>query len=80
MKTSLTIEESLYRAARKEALRSGRSLSEIITSWAKEGLRSIQEKGKQKKPELKSVDLGDLNVDISSRRDWLDIINPPRLK
>ena len=35
MKTSLTIEDSLFKAAKKEADRLGKTVSEMISLWAR---------------------------------------------
>jgi len=73
MKTSLNIEESLYKAAREEALRTGRPLSEVISRWAAAGRKALLREVKKKKRVLKSVNLGGPSqIDLSSRRDWYD--------
>lgn len=76
MKTSLVIEDSLFKAARKEAQKQKKTLSEIISFWARIG-RQMLSKHKTKANELKAVDLGGpSSVDINSRRDWLDTLEP----
>jgi len=73
MKTSLNIEESLYKAARGEALRTGRPMSEIISRWAAAGRKALLKEVKGGKRTLNSVDLGGPSqIDLSSRRDWYD--------
>ncbi len=77
MKTSLLIEDSLFEAARKEAQKERKTLSEVITSWARLGYQSFKEAKKSKKSGgVKTVNLGGAaQIDINSRRDWLDLLN-----
>ncbi len=76
MKTSLLIEDGLFRAAKKEAQKRKKTLSEIISFWARVG-RQMLSKQKTKFKALKAVDLGGpSSVDINSRRDWMDTLEP----
>ena len=76
MKTSLLIEDSLFREAKKEAEKQRRTLSEVISEWARLG-RDVLKKARLKKGpgRLRSVDLGgSASVDLNSRRDWMDLL------
>jgi hypothetical protein len=75
MKTSLNIEDSLYHLAKKEAASRGKTISEVISSWARIGMEYLSKKGKEKRPALKTVNLGSTSqIDLNSRRDWMDLL------
>lgn len=74
LKTSLNIEESLLKEAKKYAEKHGRTLGETITYWARLGCESLKAKHRQNaKAKPIPLDLGGgAKVDLTSRRDWLD--------
>ena len=73
MKTSLTIENSLFKAAQKESEKTGKTLSETISYWARVGRENLFKKKKKQAIKFKSVDLGGpASIDLNSRRDWID--------
>ena len=75
MKTSLILEDRLFREARKEAQARGKTISETISHWARVGWETLK-KGQKGRRRLKAVDLGGpALVDLSSRRDWMDTLN-----
>ncbi len=75
MKTSLILEDSLFREAKKEAERERKTLSEVISHWARLGRDVLKRKKAGGRPALKSVDLGGpASVDLNSRRDWIDTL------
>lgn len=75
MKTSLILEDSLFREAQKEARRCKRTLSEVISDWARAGRETLKRRAKAVRPTLKSVDLGGpASVDVNCRRDWMDLL------
>ena len=76
MKTSLVIEDSLFKAAQKEAQKTGATLSETISYWARLGREMLVKNKKNKsKRSFKPVNLGgSALVDINSRRDYLDLL------
>ncbi len=76
MKTSLNIEDSLFKAAQNEAHQSGKTLSETIGTWARVGRDFLS--AKKKKPDiskLKTMDLGPPLIDINCRREWMDALD-----
>lgn len=76
MKTSLVLEDSLYNKAKQAALKTGKSISEIISLWARIGMEASNTKKRSKNPILNTVDLGDTSlIDLSSRRDWMDSLD-----
>ncbi|MBI2339406.1 MAG: hypothetical protein HYU99_03415 [Deltaproteobacteria bacterium] len=75
MKTTLMIDNFLFKEARKEAVKTGRSLSETISLWARAG-HAAMSRGKKRPPVLKTVDLGGpAAIDINSRRNWMDALD-----
>lgn len=78
MKTSLNIEDSLFRDAQKEALKERKTISEIISLWAREGKKilQVQKKSRTGRRKLEAINLGDpARVDLTSRRDWMDTLD-----
>ncbi len=77
MKTSLTLDARLVQAARKEAEKSGKTLSETITLWARLGWELLQKQQRTPRThQLKTVDLGGpAMIDLHCRRDWLDTLD-----
>jgi hypothetical protein len=71
MKTSLILDDRVFEDAKKESHRTGKAISEIISSWASLG-RDIwrQKKGKAKKT-FKPLNLGEEKIDLSNRKDWM---------
>lgn len=75
MKTSLNIDDRLFKAARREAQKSGKNLSETITAWARIGQQALKRRGRGGR-KLRTVNLGGpSSIDLSSRRDWMDSLD-----
>ncbi|MBI4366061.1 MAG: hypothetical protein HY543_04500 [Deltaproteobacteria bacterium] len=76
MKTSLILDDRVFQAAKRESQRSGRSLSALISDWARIGLETLKHTAKRKHRQLKTVDLGGpARLDLNSRRDWMDTLD-----
>ena len=76
MKTSLIIEDSVFKDAKKESAKSDQSISMIINEWAALGRAAWKKHKKQKKtPAFKPVNLGKQKMDLSSRDVWMDTID-----
>ena len=77
MKTSLIIEDGVFKDAKKESAKSGQSISMIISQWAVLGRAAWKKHKKQKKkiPPFKPVNLGKQKLDLSSRDVWMEIID-----
>lgn len=76
MKTSLIIEDSLFEAAKKEAGRQNKNISEMIVMWARAGYKHLSHESKKtnRKKKLAPLDLGGpAKLDLTSRRDWMDL-------
>ncbi len=71
MKTSLILDDRVFEDAKKESHKTGRAISEIISSWASLG-RDVwrQKKSKVSKP-FKPLNLGEEKVDLTNRKDWM---------
>ena len=76
MKTSLIIEDSIYDKAKQFALQTGKSISEVISLWARIGMEASNSKKRAKNSKLKTVDLGsEVSMNLDSRRDWMDTLD-----
>jgi hypothetical protein len=73
MKTSLVIDDRIFEDAKKEADRSGKTISEIISRWAQLGREMWKQEQKSKKPkEFKPRSLGAPLIDLSNRKNWME--------
>lgn len=71
MKTSLILDDRVYEDAKKESHKTGKAISEIISSWASLG-RDVwrQKKRKSSKP-FQPLNLGEEKIDLTNRKDWM---------
>ncbi len=71
MKTSLILDDRVFEDAKKESHKTGKAISEIISSWASLG-RDVwrQKKGKASKP-FQPLNLGKEKIDLTNRKDWM---------
>jgi hypothetical protein len=77
LKTSLVIDEALYQAAKREALRIKTSISTVISLWARQGRDKMRKEKKNNR--FEPVDLGGRSsIDLSRRKDWLEYIEDVR--
>jgi len=74
MKTSLIIDDSLFKEAKREAERENKTLSETISYWARVG-RNYLKKSKKSPKKLKTVNVGRPLISLKSRREWMDILD-----
>lgn len=75
MKTSLNIDDAVFKAAQRETLKNKRTLSEIISEWARLGRYAVL-KRKNKPSKIKTVNLGGpARFDLNSRRNWMDFLD-----
>ncbi len=73
MKTSLIIDDRVFEDAKKEANKSGKTISEVISKWAQVGRQVFKQKIKNQLPkEFKAKNLGAPQMDLSSRKDWME--------
>lgn len=76
MKTSLVLDDRLFRAARQEAQRNGKTLSETISHWARVGWEALRRERTTRRTTFHAVDLGGAAaIDLHSRRDWMDTLD-----
>ena len=78
MKTSLILDERVFEDAKKEAHKSGRSVSEVISLWAALGREAWRQKKGQSTKKFKSLDLGAEKVDLTSRKEWMEDLDDDR--
>ena len=75
MKTSLNLDNYIFKAAQKEAQKTGKTLSETISLWARTGFEHIRQQKTRSHKTPQAVDLGGpASIDLSSRRDWRDLL------
>jgi len=79
MKTSLTLDDSLYEDAKKAAGRTGRTISATVSEWARIG-RKLERQRAQRKPSLAPVDLGRPLMNIDSRDALMDALDDDRTR
>ena len=74
MKTSLVIDDRVFEEAKKESGKSGRTISEVISKWAQIGRDVLKQSQKDQKSrrEFKPRDLGQPQIDLSNRKDWME--------
>ena len=77
MKTSLIINDYVFKEAQKESLESNSTLSEVISRWASEGLKLFKQRSKVGVKKFKPVTVGKVLIDINSR-DWMDQLSGER--
>lgn len=78
MKTSLNLNDDVFEAAKREALRTGRTISEIVSEWARTGRDALKNKARRGK-KFQPVDLGGAaQIDLSSRRNWMEALDDDR--
>ena len=79
MKTSLSIDDSLYEDAKKASQRTGQTISAIISEWARLGRRVERQRARQK-PTLAPVDLGRPLMNFDSRDAVSDALDDDRAR
>lgn len=57
---------------KKEAEKSGITMSEVISVWARVGRKEMKAKSKNKKP-FTPVNLGEQLINLDKRSDWNDV-------
>jgi len=79
MKTSLIIDDQVFKEAKKEALKSGKTVSELISLWAQFGRIIWKEKStKSKSCKFEAIDLGIMKMELSSRKNWMEDLDNDR--
>ena len=73
MKTSLIIDDFLFKKAQEQALKNKQTLSEIISNWARAGYASFQKNKPKKRKAFKTVSLEkSKSIHLDSRSTWMD--------
>lgn len=79
MKTSLIIDDAIFKEAKREAELSGKTISEVISSWAQIGRAAWKESKKEAKPSsFTPKHLGTPKIDLSNRKNWLEELEDDR--
>ena len=74
MKTSLILDDRVFEDAKKEAHKTGKAVSEIISSWASLGRDVWRQKKSQIPKKFKPLNLGSEKVDLTNRREWMEAL------
>lgn len=76
MKTSLIINDHLFREAQKVSLKEKRTVSDTINEWARAGYDLIRKKKRALRSHARRIPAlnlgGPAQVDFNSRRQWMD--------
>ncbi|MBI5139644.1 hypothetical protein HZA26_03495 [Candidatus Nomurabacteria bacterium] len=78
MKTSLLIDDKIFYEAKKQALQIGKTVSEIISLWARVGHEEWMKRKQKKRKEFKAVNLCEQRVDLSNRKNWMEELEDDR--
>lgn len=78
MKTSLVLDDRVFEEAKKESLKTGKSVSEIISEWAAIGRDQWKKLKTKKTKSFKPLDLGDQKIDLTSRKEWMEDLDDDR--
>lgn len=78
MKTSLVIDDRVFQDARKEAAAAGKTISEVISDWARLGRVEWLRRKREPSSDFKAMNLGEAKVDLSSRRHWMEELEDDR--
>jgi hypothetical protein len=71
MKTSLVLDDTIFNEAKKESLRTGRTLSQVVSAWAALGRETLKAQKSKKKVTFTPLNLGAQKIDLSSRKEWM---------
>jgi hypothetical protein len=78
MKTSLVLDDRVFEEAKKESLKTGKTVSEIISEWAAIGRDHWKKLNGKKAKTFKPLDLGGQKVDLTSRKEWMEELDDDR--
>lgn len=78
MKTSLILDDRVFEEAKKEATKSGRSISEIVSQWAALGRDVWRQRKSQSAKTFKPLNLGAEKIDLTTRKEWMETLDDDR--
>ena len=78
MKTSLVIDDKVFQEAKKEASQTGKTVSEVISLWARVGREEWMKLKRKRGNEFRPVNLGELQLDLSNRKNWMEELENDR--
>lgn len=78
MKTSLILDDRVFEDAKKESHKTGRAISEIISTWASLGRDLWKQKKGQPPKKFKPLNLGSEMIDLTNRKDWMEDLEDDR--
>jgi hypothetical protein len=78
MKTSLILDDRVFQEAKKEANKSGRSISEIVSQWAALGREVWRQKKSHSSKSFEPLELGPEKIDLTNRKEWMETLDDDR--
>ena len=78
MKTSLILDDRVFEEAKKESLKTGKTISEIISEWASIGRDQWKKIKNKKAKNFKALDLGGQKIDLTNRKEWMESLDDDR--
>ena len=70
-KTSLKISDTVFKDAKAQSLKTGKTMSEIISQWAMMGRQILKQQSKAKVSRFMPVHLGKSKIDLTTRKKWM---------
>lgn len=78
MKTSLIIDDRIFEEAQKESLKTGKTISKVISEWAAAGRDEWKKLKNKKAKTFKPLNLGKQKMDLTSRKEWMEELDDDR--
>ena len=78
MKTSLIIDDKVFQEAKKVASQLGKTVSEVISLWARVGREEWMKQKRERGKEFRPVNLGEPQLNLSSRKNWMEELENDR--
>jgi len=78
MKTSLILDDRVFEDAKKEASKSGSSISEIVSQWAALGREIWKQKKTKNLKKFQPLNLGVEKIDLTVRKEWMEDLDDDR--
>ncbi len=78
MKTSLILDDRVFEDAKNEAHKTGKAMSEIVSTWAAIGRDHWLQKKNQTPKKFRSLNLGLEKVDLTNRKEWMEVLEDDR--
>ncbi len=74
MKTSLNLDDRVFEDAKKEAVKTGKAVSEIVSLWAALGRDVWRSRKAQAPKQFTPLNLGEEKADLTNRQEWMEAL------